>query len=440
MITLRYPACALVILCGPSGAGKSTFAAKHFAPSEVIASDACRVMIVDDAATQAINDDTFALLTHWLELRLKHRRFTVVDSTALKPGARQNLTKIAQRCRVPCFALALDVPVEECIRRDQGRSERRVGERVIRRHHAQFENAKREIARDPALEDFAVLAPDEIESVVIARDAAAGDARLFDVIGDVHGCYAELCTLWERLGYQGGENNLPRHPDKRVPVFVGDLADRGPDSVSVLRVVTRLVASGDALFVPGNHDDKLFRLLKGGNVTRTYGLDLTEQQLDALPEQERAGLAADVLSYLATQPPYLVLDGGRLIVAHAGIREDMIGQTGERVRMFTRYGDVRGFEPGTNKPIRYPWAQDYTGSALIAYGHTPHKELRWVANAAREPAYVDLPWVNNTINLDTGCVFGGALSALRYPERTLVSVPAQAAYAEHEGLPYSRNT
>jgi protein phosphatase len=155
-------------------------------------------------------------------------------------------------------------------------------------------------------------------------------------------------------------------------------------------------------------------MLKGNKVTRSHGLDLTEQQLHALPAEERNALEGDVLTYLAAQPPYLVLDGGRLVVAHAGIREDMIGRMDGRVREFTLYGDVRGFEPG-GKPIRHDWARDYSGSALIAYGHTPQDALRWV---------------NDTVNLDLGCVFGGHLAALRYPEREFVTVPAHATYAE----------
>jgi protein phosphatase len=244
-----------------------------------------------------------------------------------------------------------------------------------------------------------------------------------DVIGDVHGCWPELCDLWEQLGYTWNARGLPQHKDGRIPVFVGDLADRGPDSPRVLRTVCDLVSEGLARFVPGNHDDKLFRMLAGRNVTRTHGLDVTEAQLAALPTPERNALTADILAILAPAKPYLVLDEGKLVVAHAGIREEMIGQQNGRVREFTLYGDVRGFEPGTNKPIRYDWAQDYTGSALVAYGHTPQEQVRFVGN---------------TINLDGGCVFGGKLCALRYPEREIVCVSSRAVYAYHEGLSFSR--
>jgi protein phosphatase len=249
-LTIRYPACALVVLCGPSGSGKSTFAARHFRPSQIVSSDACRVMIVDDAATQAINDDTFALLSQIVGLRLKHRRFTVVDSTALKPGARENLVRLAQQHRAPCYALALDVPVDECIRRDARRPERQVGERVIRRHHAQFDNARREIARDRAFDGYHILTPDQIETGAIEQGRAARDGAHFDVIGDIHGCWPELCDLLQKLGYRWDARDLPVHPDGRTLVSVGDLADRGPDSPAVLRLWTRLGRRGRGAVAP----------------------------------------------------------------------------------------------------------------------------------------------------------------------------------------------
>jgi protein phosphatase len=190
---------------------------------------------------------------------------------------------------------------------------------------------------------------------------------------------------------------LPRHPDGYLPVFVGDLADRGPDSPAVLKLATRLVAAGLALFAPGNHDDKLFRYLKGSNVTRTHGLDRTIAQLEALPEAEWKQLTSDVLAYLATAPTHLVLDDGKLVVAHAGIRSEWIGQHHASVKSFTLYGDVRGFEPGTNKPIRHDWASEYAGAAFVAYGHTPSPVLDWHEDAATGRRFVSLPIVNGRL-------------------------------------------
>lgn len=420
-MTLRFPAVALLFLVGPSGSGKSTVAGRHFKPTEVLSSDRCRAMVSDDETRQDINDDAFGLLHFWLNLRLKNRRFTVVDSTALKPGSRDRLLAIAAQHRVPVYALILDVPLEECVRRDSAR-QRQVGRSVIERQYATFEQAKRELAKDSRLKGCDLVPMEEIEGLTIERGGLAKTSARFDVIGDVHGCHLELADLFEKLGYQWDAQELPVHPEGRIPVFVGDLADRGPDSPKVLQVVVELVASDRALFVPGNHDDKLFRMLKGNKVTRSHGLDLTEQQLKELPEEKRAALTTDVLTYLAAAPPYLVLDEGKLVVAHAGIREEMIGRYDGHVRQFTLYGDVRGFE-ASGKPIRYDWAQEYQGSALIAYGHTPQEEVRFVGN---------------TINLDGGCVFGGSLNAVRYPEREIVSVPARAIYAYHENLSYSQ--
>ena len=420
--TLSFPACALLILTGPSGSGKSTFAHAHFKTSQILASDVCRRMILDDEAAQSANEDVFALLHDWISLRLKHRRFTVVDSTALKPSSRDNLIIIAQKHHVPVYVVGLDTPYDECLRRDAARLGRSVGEKVIKRHYAQWEQVRREITKDKRLAGVEILSPDDTErGVVIQTEAPPSEGAAFDVIGDVHGCWPELCDLWDALGYGWDvKRNIALPPDNRICVFVGDLTDRGPDSPKVLRTVCDMVAAGVALFAPGNHDDKLFRMLKGNKVTRSHGLDLTEEQLNELPGDERAALTTDVLTYLASAPPYLMLDNGNLVVAHAGIKEEMIGDTTSgRVREFTLYGDVRGFEPGTNKPIRHDWAQEYHGAALIAYGHTPQMEIKFVGN---------------TINLDGGCVFGNKLAALRYPEREIVTTPARTQYAEHEGI------
>src|SRR6185312_3361719 len=117
---------------------------------------------------------------------------------------------------------------------------------------------------------------------------------------------------------------------------------------------------------------------------------------------------AGVLAFLESRPDHLVLDGGRLVVAHAGLREELQGRSSSRVRGFALYGDTTGEKDEHGLPIRRDWAAEYRGRALVAYGHTP----------AERPA-----WAGNAVNLDTGCVFGGMLSALRYPERETISVP-----------------
>src|SRR5262249_27623966 len=238
----------------------------------------------------------------------------------------------------------------------------------------------------------------------------------FDVIGDVHGCRAELETLLADLGYDvscdgGGRPTGARHPGGRRAVFLGDLVDRGPDTPSVLRLVMGMVRDGDALCVPGNHEAKLLRALRGRNVQVSHGLAESLAQLDAEPD----GFRADVESFLDGLVSHYVLDGGKLVVSHAGLTERFQGRASARVRSFCLYGETTGETDEFGLPVRYPWASDYRGKAMVLYGHTP----------------VPAPeWVNGTLCLDTGCVFGGRLTALRYPERDLVSAPAAGVYYE----------
>ena len=111
----------------------------------------------------------------------------------------------------------------------------------------------------------------------------------------------------------------------------------------------------------------------------------------------------------AGQP--LCLDDGKLVVAHAGMKEEMQGRGSGKVRDFALYGETTGETDEFGLPVRYNWAAEYRGKAMVVYGHTPVPEPEWL---------------NRTINIDTGCVFGGKLTALRYPEKELVSVPATA--------------
>lgn len=240
----------------------------------------------------------------------------------------------------------------------------------------------------------------------------------FDIIGDVHGCAAELEELLGRLGYalrheRCGANRRLRVKSTagRRAVFVGDLIDRGPDSPAVLRLVMAMAKSGNTLAIPGNHDNKFMRWLAGRQVKLTHGLDLTVKQF----EGEDPEFVARVRAFLSGLPSYLWLDGGRLAVAHAGIKEDMLGLDTGQVRRFALYGETSGETDEFGLPVRYHWAAEYRGKTAIVYGHTPVPEAQWF---------------NNTICIDTGCCFGGRLSALRWPEREIVSVKSARTYAE----------
>jgi protein phosphatase len=239
----------------------------------------------------------------------------------------------------------------------------------------------------------------------------------FDIIGDIHGCASELEALLVRLGYGVAWGDGPGRPVRvtapagRLAVFVGDIVDRGPRSPDALRIVMSMVEAGTALAVPGNHDVKLVRWLDGKNVKPAHGLDRTIAQLGG----ESAEFRDAVRRFLVSLPPYVWLAGGRLAVAHAGIKEEMLGRVSGDIRRFCLYGETSGETDEFGLPIRYHWAAEYRGPTAIVYGHTPVP----VAD-----------WVNGTICIDTGCCFGGKLTALRWPEREIVSVAAERVYSE----------
>ncbi len=239
---------------------------------------------------------------------------------------------------------------------------------------------------------------------------------MYDIIGDVHGCYEECIALLNTLGYEW-KNELPVHPKGRKPIFLGDITDRGPASVQMMQLTTELCKRNLANYVPGNHCDKLYRYLLGRNVQVKNGLETTVAELQALTPKEYRLVTHAFKKLYEASPLYLVLDEGRLVVAHAGIKEKDIGLTNKKVKSFVLYGDVTGETDSTGFPIRRDWAKTYKGSAWIVYGHTPVKEPRGIGH---------------TINIDTGCVFGGRLTAWRYPEKECVAVPSEQPLIEEK--------
>jgi protein phosphatase len=417
---LGIPEMALVVLVGVSGSGKSTFARRHFGPFEVISSDFCRALVSDDENDQAASGDAFDVLDYIAGKRLAAGRLTVVDATNVQPEARKQFVELARSHDVLPVAIVLDVPGEVCAARNTSRPERNFGAHVVRRQHDQLRRSLRSLSREGFRKVHVLRGVAEIDSAVIVRERLLTDYRdrtgPFDVIGDIHGCRAELETLLSRLGYvierdSGGRPVDAAHPLGRTVVFLGDLVDRGPDSPGVLRLVMGMTAAGHALVVPGNHENKLVRALSGRNVQISHGLAETLSQLAAEPGEFRT----QVEMFCRELVSHLVLDGGRLVVAHAGLKEAYHGRASGRVRSFALYGDTTGETDEFGLPVRYPWANDYRGSAMVLYGHTPTPEPEWV---------------NNTMCLDTGCVFGGMLTALRYPEKEIISVPAERVWYE----------
>jgi len=417
---LSIPELSLVVLVGVTGSGKSTFARAHFKPTEVISSDYCRGLVADDENDQSATPDAFDVLHYVAGKRLARGRLTVVDATSVQPEARAPLVALAREHDVLPVAIVLDLPASLCEARNARRPDRDFGAHVIRRQHAALRKSVRNLQREGFRAVHVLRSESEVAEVTVTRTRLFSDLRHesgpFDVIGDVHGCLTELLALLEKLGYALTRDDSGRvvgaaHPKGRRVVFLGDLVDRGPDSPGVLRLVMGMVAAGTALAVPGNHEDKLLRALRGRKVRVSHGLETTLEQLAAEPAEFRAA-AEEFLDGLIS---HYVLDGGRLVVAHAGLSEKLQGRASGRVRAFCLYGQTTGETDDYGLPVRYPWAEDYRGRAMVLYGHTP----------------VPAPeWVNNTLCLDTGCVFGGSLTALSYPERLLVSVPSARVYYE----------
>ena len=368
---IAIPELCLVVLVGPSGSGKSTFAARHFRPTEVLSSDRFRALVSDDERDQSATRDAFEALHFVAAKRLARGRLTVIDATNTQPHARQSLIKLAKNAHLRAVAIV-------------------------------FDHSLPDLEREGFRRVFVLRSPEEVEAVTIERERLPPDRRddpgPFDIIGDIHGCGDELEELLGRLG-------------GRKVVFLGDLVDRGPRIPDVLRIVMDRVEAGTALCVPGNHDDKLKRWLQGKRVRIAHGLEQSIEQLEDHPFAFRRR----VLAFLEGLVSHYVLDSGRLVVAHAGLKEQMQGRTGGQVRSFAMYGETTGESDEFGLPVRLNWAADYRGSAMVVYGHTP----------VHRPE-----WLNNTINIDTGCVFGGRLTALRYPELELVSVPARRIYRQ----------
>ncbi|RPD47678.1 polynucleotide kinase-phosphatase [Hymenobacter sediminis] len=426
LTTLKVPELSLVLLIGTSGAGKSTFARRLFRASEIVSSDQCRELVADDENDQSATPDAFALLHYLVGLRLKRGLLTVVDATNVQPEARKTLVQLARDYHVLPTAIILDVPDRVAEDRNRARAERmHMGRHVIPQQRQQLRRSLKTLKAEGFRHIYHLHGTEEIEAVqTVVRDPLYNNRKHetgpFDIIGDVHGCYDELVQLLTKLGYSVAAEPVVdardlgvrvQAPAGRRALFLGDLVDRGPASPQVLRLVMRMVQDGTALCVPGNHDIKLLRHLNGKQVNDKHGFAETLQQLavesDTFKNQVRQFLDGLVSHY--------VLDGGKLVVAHAGLREDMQGRGSGAVRAFALFGETTGEIDEFGLPVRYNWASEYRGRAMVVYGHTP---------------VPDPEWLNNTIDIDTGCVFGGRLTVLRYPERELVTVPAAQVYCE----------
>ncbi|HEY0646831.1 polynucleotide kinase-phosphatase [Phenylobacterium sp.] len=419
---LDIPDFSLVVLIGATGSGKSSFAARHFKPTEVISSDYARGLVSDDENDQSVSADAFDLVRAIAEKRLKNRKLTVIDATNVRPAERRGWIELARRWHALPVAIVIDPGSKVCIERNLGRPDRNFGPHVVMRMAGEIRRSFRGLPREGFRQVWHLDGEAEIEAASVEPKPLWTDRRTdagpFDIVGDVHGCADELGELLAKLGYDvawsedRGERTVSvAAPHGRKVVFVGDLVDRGPNAPDCLRIAMSMAAAGTGYVVQGNHERKLGRWLEGRKVTIAHGLQQTIDQL----EGETRGLREALPGFLDDLRSHYWLDGGRLAVAHAGLKEEMVGRGSNAVREFALYGETTGEIDEFGLPVRADWAAAYRGPTTIVYGHTPVLEAEWV---------------NNTLCIDTGCVFGGKLTALRWPEKTLVEVPARQVWCE----------
>lgn len=411
---IEIPEFSLVALIGASSSGKSTFARKHFKSTEVLSSDYFRSLISDDENNQEITSDAFEALYNVAGLRLKNMKLTVIDATNIQSSSRKKIIDCVRAHDCQAAAIVFNLSENILQERNRERSDRGLSPRVISRHVIELKQTIKNLKKEGFRYIYVIKSPEEVDQVEIVRTKLWSDLKdthgPFDIIGDVHGCYHELIELLEQLGYKNISGTYS-HPEGRIAVFLGDLCDRGPENTEVLKLVMGMVKFEHALCVVGNHDAKLNKYLQGKNVQISNGLDITVEQLEAIGEDFKK----DAEIFIDSLISHYVLDNGKLVVAHAGVIEKYQGRGSARVRDFCLYGDTTGESDEYGLPVRLNWAADYRGKALVVYGHTPQIE----------------PYIlNNTYCIDTGCVFGGKLTAFRYPEKEIVSVKAKKTYCQ----------
>lgn len=411
---IELPDFCVVMLIGPSGSGKTNLARRLFKDDEVLSSDYFRKLVCGNESDQGATEDAFDCLYHVAAKRLDRRKLTVIDATNLGRWARGKALDFARDNNCFCMAIVCNIPESDCLKNNSLRSDRQTPANVIGRQCGELRQALKSIKKENFRQIHVLNSLEEANGLEIVRTPLWPDLSWlhgpFDIIGDVHGCYAELCELLRKLGYDVRTNDFMAIPPQgRKAVFLGDLCDRGPANVAVLRLVMDMVEKDFALCVPGNHDDKLLRYLEGRKIQIAHGLECTLAEI----EREDRSFRNRVKDFLRKRISHYLLDNGKLVVCHAGLPANLQGRSSKRVREFCLYGDPTGQLDEYGLPERNDWARDYRGQAFVAYGHTPEPQTRIA---------------NNTICLDAGCVFGGNLSALRYPEMEIVTVHAKKEY------------
>lgn len=401
----------LILLSGPIGSGKSTFASKWFG-THVLSADTIREMISGDAGNQDVSRAAFDILYTLVDTKMRYDFPVIIDNLNHIPRSRRDWFKLADKYGYKKVVIMFDhVDMNTCQHQNTQRSKTVNPDIVKKSVETFFANLK--FLADDNLDDL-IHAKDVTEPFTFETNSVTTtveDISKAIIVGDVHGCLPELMALVEKARVEG-------LGDRKI-IFVGDFADRGPSNAGTLEYIMNLVDQGLAMAVRGNHDDKLLRYLRGNNVKLGNGIFETVKQIES--RTDLSEFKPRLLKFLSDLPLYLTLDGGKLVVCHAGIEDSMIGKNDAgAVRTFCLFGKITGKKDEKGFPERLDWSAARVvneASPWIVYGHT-----------AKEEPYI----INKTACVDTSCCFGGKLTAFVYPEATTISVNSFAKYADHE--------
>ncbi|MGW8957420.1 polynucleotide kinase-phosphatase [Paenibacillus sp. NPDC055715] len=448
--TIELPHAGLVVLVGASNSGKTTLLDRLVSEgilleTEIVSSDHFRKLVGDTEFIdwrglprlesdvlfyeyQQMSAKAFEAMDTILAMRCRLNKLTVVDATHLYAEDRQKYVQLAGKANVPVIAIVLDVPESVLLERDSGREHPRGRQRVKQ----QAQQLKRNLRglRAEGFDSCYVL-KDVKEMSFVRRDhplfheIGAG----IDIIGDIHGCYREMMEVIDQLGYTEDAEGLYRHFDGRKLVSVGDVMSRGPESLQAMCFWKKQVDAGLAYMIDSNHGWKIGRYLDGRKVTLSHGderfaMELTQYEHKAGKEAAEQ-LRSELRDFLLAAPSHLIFgrDGLRnVVVAHAGIKDHYIGKQSARISDYCRYGDTEE-QDANGKPIRKDWFVEHESGEIVVWGHDPRPQ----------PTIV-----NQTVNIDQGVVFGGMLTAYRYPEKEFISVPAYENYANDSDSPLVR--
>ncbi|KZR60117.1 polynucleotide kinase-phosphatase [Pseudobacillus badius] len=441
------PYAGIVLLVGPSNSGKSTLLKsmiekKQILPSEVVSSDEFRVLVSDrefidwrerpkDEADclldeyQTISKEAFSMMDSVIDARCRLNKLTFVDATHLHPDDRKRYIALARKNHVPIIAIVLDIPLDTLIERDGQRDHPR-GKRRLKQQYQTFKREKRFIKKEGYTSTYLLDETKHIEFIRRTNPIEIDVKQGIDIIGDIHGCYDEMILILEKLGYEKNDEGLYIHPNGRKFISVGDVMSRGPQSLNTMLFFLRHVQKGLAYMIDSNHGWKIARWLEGRKVTLSHGDEKVaedfQQYEEAFGSKRTEEIKHALKEFLLQAPSHYVFtkNGVRaLVCAHAGIKDEFIGKQSRDISDFCRYGDTDGFDQ-QGKPIRKDWFIHHQTTTLIVWGHDPKPQ----------PLLI-----NNTINIDQGVVFGGKLTAFRFPEKEFVSVKALKDYAESADNP-----